>query len=230
MGKSLGLNRYLTDEELQQFFANLKGNHDRQRIIFLLLAYGGLRINEAVRVNIKDFTTPSFNALLVANTKTANRKKGKPARIETVQLPTWLGLKLKEYLNQYGSKLKKGYLFFPDGHGSRQPHISKNAVRMFLTRKRRTLPTGFQETILTVNYKTGRQQKHYRIGTHSFRRWYVTKIYKNSGNDIKLASQLARHKDITTTQVYIDGFELMQKAPLIINTLPQPKGFTYAQA
>ena len=41
------------------------------------------------------------------------------------------------------------------------------------------------------------------ISTHSFRKWYATEIYKNSGYDIALVQRLLLHSSAATTQRYI---------------------------
>ena len=41
------------------------------------------------------------------------------------------------------------------------------------------------------------------IGTHSFRKWYATEIYKANGCDIALAQRLLQHSSAETTQRYI---------------------------
>lgn len=41
------------------------------------------------------------------------------------------------------------------------------------------------------------------IGTHSFRKWYATEIYKSSGYDIALVQRLLQHSSAETTQRYI---------------------------
>ena len=41
------------------------------------------------------------------------------------------------------------------------------------------------------------------IGTHSFRKWYATEIYKNSGYDIVLVQRLLQHSSTAITQRYI---------------------------
>ena len=41
------------------------------------------------------------------------------------------------------------------------------------------------------------------ISTHSFRKWYATEIYKNSGYDIALVQRLLQHASAATTQRYI---------------------------
>lgn len=41
------------------------------------------------------------------------------------------------------------------------------------------------------------------IGTHSFRKWYATEIYKNNGYDISLVQKLLQHSLNAITQRYI---------------------------
>ena len=41
------------------------------------------------------------------------------------------------------------------------------------------------------------------ISTHSFRKWYATEIYTNSGYDIALVQRLLQHSSASTTQRYI---------------------------
>ena len=41
------------------------------------------------------------------------------------------------------------------------------------------------------------------IGTHSFRKWYATEIYRANGCDIALVQRLLQHGSATTTQRYI---------------------------
>ena len=41
------------------------------------------------------------------------------------------------------------------------------------------------------------------ISTHSFRKWYATEIYRNSGYDIVLVQRLLQHSSAATTQRYI---------------------------
>ena len=41
------------------------------------------------------------------------------------------------------------------------------------------------------------------IGTHSFRKWYATEIYKANGCDISLVQRLLQHSSAEVTQRYI---------------------------
>ena len=54
------------------------------------------------------------------------------------------------------------------------------------------------------------------ISTHSFRKWYATEIYKNSGYDIALVQRLLQHSSAATTQRYI-GMEPQRIEKAILN-------------
>ena len=41
------------------------------------------------------------------------------------------------------------------------------------------------------------------VGTHSFRKWYATEIYKQNGYDITLVQRLLQHSSAAITQRYI---------------------------
>ena len=54
------------------------------------------------------------------------------------------------------------------------------------------------------------------ISTHSFRKWYATEIYKNSGYDIALVQRLLQHSSASITQRYI-GMEPQRIEEAILN-------------
>ena len=50
------------------------------------------------------------------------------------------------------------------------------------------------------------------IGTHSFRKYYATEIYKNNGYNIALVQQLLQHSSTAVTQRYIGIQQEVEKA------------------
>ena len=54
------------------------------------------------------------------------------------------------------------------------------------------------------------------IGTHSFRKWYATEIYKANGYDIALVQRLLQHSSAAVTQRYI-GIEPQRVEEAILN-------------
>ena len=70
---------------------------------------------------------------------------------------------------------------------------------------------GRSDIIFPITERTIQKQLHIvcdylgyeGISTHSFRKWYATEIYKNSGYDIALVQRLLQHSSAATTQRYI---------------------------
>lgn len=54
------------------------------------------------------------------------------------------------------------------------------------------------------------------IGTHSFRKWYATEIYKANGYDIASVQRLLQHSSTAVTQRYI-GIEPQRIEKAILN-------------
>ena len=52
------------------------------------------------------------------------------------------------------------------------------------------------------------------IGTHSFRKFFATEIYKDNGYNIALVQQLLQHSSIAITQRYIGISSQMQEEAL----------------
>lgn len=42
-----------------------------------------------------------------------------------------------------------------------------------------------------------------RVGTHSFRKYFATRIYENSGHDTELVREILQHASLETTQRYL---------------------------
>ena len=64
----------------------------------------------------------------------------------------------------------------------------------------------FPFTVRNVQKELARVCEHLGytgIGTHSFRKWYATEIYKNNGHDIALVQRLLLHSSAAITQRYI---------------------------
>lgn len=56
------------------------------------------------------------------------------------------------------------------------------------------------------------------ISTHSFRKTFATRVYKNSGNNIRIAQILLQHSSVSTTQRYI-GFDTEEVEKTILKSI-----------
>jgi integrase/recombinase XerC len=158
----------------------------RDRAFLLTLADTGLRVHEACNLRRGDVDWNEGHALLV----------GKGDRQAIVRFSTRALGALKDYLNARSSI---------DG-GFGRPLAS---LPLFARHDR-----GAGKKVLPISTTTGRAIVHQRvreclgetggeeITPHSFRHYFVTTVLRGSGGNLKLAQELARHRNIAVTQRY----------------------------
>jgi site-specific recombinase XerD len=158
----------------------------RDRAFLLTLADTGLRVHEACNLRRGDVDWNEGRALLI----------GKGDRQAVVRFSSRALAALKDYLNSRASL---------DG-GFGRPLTS---LPLFARHDR-----GAGKKVLPISTTTGRAIVHQRvreclgdrngdeITPHSFRHYFVTTVLRGSGGNLKLAQELARHKNIAVTQRY----------------------------
>jgi site-specific recombinase XerD len=157
----------------------------RDRAFLLTLADTGLRVHEACQLRRGDIDWNEGRAVII----------GKGDRQAVVRFSTRALQTLKEYLNERS----------PLDGSSRHPLASlplfarhdKGAGKMI---KSITTATGRNIVTLRVVEALGENEAG-AITPHSFRHYFVTTVLKGSGN-LKLAQELARHRNIAVTQRY----------------------------
>jgi site-specific recombinase XerD len=157
----------------------------RDRAFILTLADTGLRVNEACSLKRGDIDWNEGKAILIGK---GNRQAVVRFSIRSMQC-------LKDYLNRRAAL---------DG-STRKPLAS---LPLFARHDR-----GAGKKILKMTTTTGRNIINDRviqalgegdkglITPHSFRHYFVTTVLRGSGN-LKLAQELARHRNIAVTQRY----------------------------
>jgi integrase/recombinase XerC len=158
----------------------------RDRAFLLTLADTGLRVHEACNLRRGDVDWNEGRALLV----------GKGDQQAIVRFSTRALGSLKDYLNARSS--------IDGGYG--RPLAS---LPLFARHDR-----GAGKKVLPISTTTGRAIVHQRvreclgktngdeITPHSFRHYFVTTVLRGSGGNLKLAQELARHRNIAVTQRY----------------------------
>ena len=94
-------------------------------------------------------------------------------------------------------------------------HINAYASRHDIKKNERLFPIQertVQKYLMKVVDYLGYDKDH--IGTHSFRKFFATEIYKDNGYDIALVQQLLQHSSIAITQRYIGISSQMQEKAL----------------
>ena len=180
VGYAINLAMLITDNERERL------RNFRDRAFLLTLADTGLRVHEACNLRRGDLDWNEGRALLI----------GKGDQQAIVRFSTRSLSALKDYLNQRASI---------DG-GFGRPLAS---LPLFARHDR-----GAGKKVLPISTTSGRAIVHQRvreclgedlgdeITPHSFRHYFVTTILRGSGGNLKLAQELARHRNIAVTQRY----------------------------
>lgn len=183
-------------EEVVKYAINLAGQNRtgeaerlrslRDRAFLLTLADTGVRVHEACNLRRGDVDWNEGRALLV----------GKGDQQAIVRFSSRALSALKQYLTLRSTL---------DG-GSGRPLAS---LPLFSRHDR-----GAGKKVLPISTTTGRAIVHQRvreclgeeisaeITPHSFRHYFVTTVLRGSGGNLKLAQELARHRNIAVTQRY----------------------------
>ena len=164
-----------------------------------VLAYTGIRVGDAVRLKVEDFSPDRSKFSYV------EEKTGKPRRRH---IPKILQDQLNDFFHIWGHFFKEGncdccdactkerpgkFLFFAYKNQSTRFHMHKRSVSI----KFRILcdKLGLGDTY----YKTASNHYLRRISTHTLRHFFLWKIYKATGNDLVKTQQIIGHAKAETT-------------------------------
>lgn len=158
----------------------------RDRAFLITLADTGLRVHEACNLRRGDIDWNESRALLI----------GKGNRQDVIRLSTRSMNALRDYLSarsaldgSSGRPLVALPLFarHDRGAGKKVKPITTTTGRNIVSQRvREALGSEFED----------------RITPHSFRHYFVTTVLRGSGGNLKLAQELARHRNISVTQRY----------------------------
>ncbi len=191
------LNKGFTKQEVQMFFRVI--DNLKLRLLFSYQAQLGLRVGEAVRLNIKDIDF---------QTRELTIKSEKSNTLDTLIIPIPLFRLTLEYLKQNNKQIETsmGYLFFKeDGYYSErnQQYLSKDYIR---NRFRHYVQKAGLDRIYDssdeTNYDRVLRSLH-RLTTHSLRHYAITSFSKQTNGNIILTAKFARHRATGVTLTYI---------------------------
>ena len=177
----------LTEKELKKvlIYISLHKHAARNRAMFLLTHWSGMRVGEVAALRIGDVVAadgsikPEIRLL-------PEQTKGRHART------VFLGERLRKELAAYTLTLKRPL--------SEKP--------LFYTQKR----AGFTANTLCQHfYHLYEQVGIDGASSHSGRRSFITNL-ANKGVGVRVLMALAGHRNISTTQAYIDVNDSMQRA------------------
>ena len=159
----------------------------RDRAFLVTLADTGLRVHEACKLRRGDLDWNEGKALII----------GKGDRQAVVRFSLRAMHALRDYL-----KLRSQL----DGGSGRQlatlPLFARHDRGAGKKVKPITTATGRNIVAQRVREASGEETAAQSITPHSFRHYFVTAVLRGSGGNLKMAQELARHRNIAVTQRY----------------------------
>ncbi len=190
------LNKGFSEQEVQAFFKVIE--NDKFRLLFGYQAQLGLRIGEAVKVNVKD---------IKFETRELTVKTEKAHVIDTMLIPVPLFRQTVEFINAHEQAISQagGFVFFAEkGHSLRgEPYLEKNYIRKVF--REYVQAAKLDEVYDQSEESYGRTPRRlHRLTTHSLRHYAITSFARQSNGNVVLSSRFARHSDPSTTMTYIN--------------------------
>ena len=190
------LNKGFSEQEVQAFFKVIE--NDKFRLLFSYQVQLGLRIGEAVKVNVKDIKFETRELIV---------KTEKAHVIDTMLIPVPLFRQTVEFINRNEKEIAQagGFVFFAEiGHSLRSnPFLEKNYVRKVFREYVRAAKLDEVHDQSEESYGRTPRQLH-RLTTDSLRHYAITSFARQSNGNVVLSSRFARHSDPSTTMTYIN--------------------------
>ena len=190
------INKGFNEPQVQAFFRVIKD--PKFHLLFSYQAYLGLRIGEAVRLNMRDINFDTRELVI---------KTEKSHVLDTLLIPLPLFNETVAYIKSYISgRNSDGYLFYPEkGKSTRDSlFLDQNYVRKKF--REYVIRAKLNEAYATSNETVqGRSLRMlHRLTTHSLRHYAITKFSKSVNGNLILTSKFARHSEPKITMTYIN--------------------------
>ena len=190
------LNKGFTEQELVKFFKVI--DNEKFRLLFSYQSQLGLRIGEAVRINVKDIKFESRELVV---------KTEKALTLDTLLIPAPLFQATLAFIEAHSEAIEKaqGCVFFKEEGKSRldEPHVAENYVRnrfRYYVEKVGLLEVYDQSD----ESRPERAVRNlHRLTTHSLRHYAITHFSEQTNGNVFLTSKFARHSKPATTMTYI---------------------------
>lgn len=177
---------YLTAAQVQDILGGLDrtpARGKRDYCIIALMVTGGLRDIEVSRANIEDLKTQGNSTVLYL------QGKGREERTDYVKVVPEVEKPLREYLKTRKDAKGQQPLFSSLSNNNRGGRLTARSISSIV-----------KDRLITAGYNSD------RLTAHSLRHSAVT-ISLIGGLPLEEVQQFARHKNISTTQIYAHNLE-----------------------
>jgi integrase len=175
----------------------------------------GLRIGETVAINILDFQD-NFTKLRVILEKT-HRDTVLPLLPEHSEI-------IIEYVLRNKHTFKDGYLFPYYTSKQKATHMTVPVAEALFSKLRKKIIKEYPQ----FAEKDRPNSRFYRVGFHSLRRWFETRIYDKFKDRVALKN-IMRYLDTRTVDTYIDPYETWKNEQTIMQDTFTDKLLTMAR-
>ena len=163
---------FLNDRQVKYLLEAVK-DKPKYKVMVLLMLDAGLRVTEAVSLQIKNFY---FSEKII---RVKNLKK-RTESYRDIPISSRLMYSLAEYLKTFKEKDNDIYLF----PGQKSNHVSRKAVWAFLNRVKKRCP------------QVG------ELHPHALRHTFATRMANTEGNNLLATKELLGHTSVQTTEIY----------------------------
>ena len=184
----LGLDRHISANELREILSQFGPKERHYRLVFIILAFVGLRPNEVLNLQLHQFSR-DFRELTLQLSKTKKAKRR--------QVVDFVAKEIEEFVKDHISQIIKfhGFLFYSDNPRCTTGRIQPCTLRWKMFRVRQKL--GLDDYYL--NPDSGK--RHYRINVYSLRRFFITQVANNT--KIHWAQDIIGHQKTDTTKIFV---------------------------
>jgi len=199
-------NYFMTDEEVQILWRYAKRWGSKAQLLFAFAIFRGLRIGEVCAINILDFSA-DFSSLRVIHEKSHIEDR--------LPLIPQLSALARDYVLKNRHLMKDGFLFPFYSSRRHAPHLTTKVAEAIFSKLRKIIGKDYPAFLERNPFSKGFIRYRYRIGFHSCRRWFETRIYDNI-KDRKRLADIMRYLDVATVDIYINPYETWQKERSIL--------------
>lgn len=204
-------NYHITTEELKLLFEYSRRYSSKFQLLIALCAFRGLRVSEALAINILDFSDTTFTKLTYREAKTNKMQHNKPIIQPLAEM-------IKAYVVTNSHRLSDGYLFPYHNKKQKRPYLRTEVIGAWMAKLRNLVGKDHPAFLegYTVKAESGKTLYRYRIGFHSFRRWFETHLH-DSTNDVYTVKEVMSYADFAPLNAYLNRSRVLQREGEILH-------------